>query len=73
LEANQLIFRKEEDEEERVVPRPEDRQAIVTRAHQLGHFQVEATLSQRLKQNYYWKGMNRDVEMVDGELRTVLA
>ena len=36
---------------------------IATKAHLLGHFQVESTLS-RLKEEYHWKNMLRDVERV---------
>ena len=45
------------------VPKAADRMDIATKAHLLGHFQVESTLS-RLKEEYHWKNMLRDVERV---------
>ena len=58
---NKIIFRKDEDSEEKIVPKPEDRYDIAVRAHRMGHFQVDATLK-RLQQDYYWKGMKAEVE-----------
>jgi len=37
-----------------LVPRPNDRIKVATKAHVMGHFQKKATL-ERLKEDYYWK------------------
>jgi hypothetical protein len=60
---NKIIYRKSEDEEEKIVPKPEEREDIGKRAHQMGHFQVEAT-EQKVRLNYYWKKLRQDVEKI---------
>ena len=63
IRENQVIFRKDEESEEKIVPPPDERYYVAERAHKLGHFQVDATVS-RLKQNYFWKGMDDHVKKV---------
>ena len=49
-----------------VVPKPEDRIGIVERAHLLGHFQDDTTLK-RIRQDFYWQKMVKDVKQVVSE------
>ena len=43
-----------------IIPKQEEREEIVIRAHVMGHFQKKATLD-RIKEDYYWKNMELDV------------
>lgn len=52
---------KMKDSQKVVVPQPETRDGIVKRAHLLGHFQKLATYN-RIRQEYYWPTMKRDIE-----------
>ena len=51
------------------VPIPTERKEIVLKNHLLGHFQVNTTLD-RIKENYYWKNMVKDIERVVKECQT---
>ena len=62
-ENEQLWYAKTSNDKQKKVPRPQDRIELATKAHLLGHFQVESTLN-RLKEEYHWKNMLRDVEKV---------
>ena len=52
---NEIIFKK--------VPKIEDREDIVRRAHYLGHFAIEKTIN-LLKIKYFWPHLFKDVEFV---------
>ena len=59
---NLLLFKKKLDSEEFVrYPQKEERLTLIIEAHNLGHFAKLSTL-QRLKERYFWKGMEGDVE-----------
>jgi hypothetical protein len=61
---NLLLYRKSLDSENFVrYPEREQRNELVLEAHNLGHFAKLSTL-QRLKERFYWKGMDSDVERV---------
>ena len=62
-DMEQIWYRKSTTDVFKKVPKPSERRDITTRAHLLGHFQVESTLS-RLKEEYYWRNMIKDVELV---------
>jgi hypothetical protein len=53
---NVISFRKNESENWRVIPKPEERVDLINKAHLIGHFQVQSTY-ERLKPDYYWKKM----------------
>lgn len=46
-----------------LVPKINERDELIRAAHLLGHFQVETTVK-RLQENYFWKGMRKDVERI---------
>ena len=46
------------------MPIPNQRPELVRRAHMLGHFGINSTLSGLQKQRLWWRGMQRDVELV---------
>ena len=46
-----------------IVPKPDQRQDIITRAHQLGHFKEETTYKQ-LQNKFFWKNMRKDIAFV---------
>jgi hypothetical protein len=58
-----IYFRSDENENWRVVPTKDERTKIIMDAHLLGHFLEETTLN-RIKPDYFWKGMTKDVERV---------
>ena len=61
---NKVWYKIDPDKEEYViVPRRDERKGIIENAHLLGHFQADATAS-RVKEKYYWRGINKDVEKV---------
>ena len=41
--------------------RPKERQNIIKRVHQMGHFQVDAT-EKKVRQNYHWKTLKQNIE-----------
>ncbi|GJP78267.1 hypothetical protein CLOP_g8591 [Closterium sp. NIES-67] len=48
----------------RIVPRPEEREALIVKVHtQLGHYAVERTV-QMLQTMYWWAGLRREVKEV---------
>jgi hypothetical protein len=62
IDNGKLMFRKNVNSEEFVYyPTQEEIHDIILSAHNLGHFQSQATIS-RLKERYFWKNMNKDVE-----------
>ena len=62
LEDGILYFRKKSGNTEiqLIVPKVQDRTALIKKAHLLGHFQEESTQS-RLKEKYHWPKMAKDV------------
>ena len=48
---------------DKIVPRPEEREAIAEKAHLFGHFQLEATV-RRVREEYIWKNMNKTAQRV---------
>ena len=62
-EKEQIWYRRNATDAYKKVPKPSERLEVATKAHLLGHFQVESTLN-RLKEQYYWRNMVRDVELV---------
>jgi len=60
-ENNQFWYVKEENDEPKLVPRPEERSDIILRAHLLGHFGIGSTIN-RIRERYYWKNLDKDVE-----------
>ena len=46
-----------------IIPRKEDRIALIKKAHILGHFQENSTYD-RLKDKYFWKEMLKDIKNV---------
>jgi len=62
---DKLWYRKDDNECQKLleVPIKEERLALVEKAHLLGHFQANTTLS-RLRKKYFWKKMQNDVEQV---------
>ena len=63
LKDETLFYRKDAENKEfsLMVPRPEQREEIILKAHLLGHFQAQSTYD-RLKTNYYWKNMLDDIK-----------
>ena len=53
------------------VPKIQDRDEIVLKAHLLGHFQVETT-SKRIRLDFWWKGLEKDVERIVKRCRNCL-
>ena len=60
-----VFYSKEPDTDETLflVPKPQEREQIITKAHLLGHFQMRSTL-QRIKEKYFWKNMAQDIQEV---------
>ena len=57
-----LLYRKNVDSMNYLkVPQKEERNDLIIEAHNLGHFQTASTLA-RLKERYFWKNMETDVE-----------
>jgi RNase H-like domain found in reverse transcriptase/Reverse transcriptase (RNA-dependent DNA polymerase)/Integrase zinc binding domain/Integrase core domain len=58
------LWRKGEEGQLRVVPRPEHREDLIRQIHEeLGHFGVERTLH-LVRQNHWWQGMRKQVQGV---------
>jgi hypothetical protein len=56
-----IYFRHDDKDDWKQVPIKEERNKVIMDAHLLGHFLEETTLN-RIKPDYYWKGMTKDVE-----------
>jgi hypothetical protein len=64
LVKDTIYYRKDvKSDDFKLIPKLEDRYNIVLNAHLLGHFQFQSTLD-RVKEKYYWRKMDKDVENV---------
>lgn len=63
LGDSKLFFVADKHSKPLIVPKFEERDDLVKRAHLLGHFQTESTLK-RLKEEYYWRNMKETVEKI---------
>ena len=64
LIENRLFYKKpKEDTFTLEIPPVDERNKIIEQAHLVGHFQTESTYD-RLKTQYFWKNMRKDVEKV---------
>jgi hypothetical protein len=61
LENDQLLYIDKQSNKHLIVPKIELRKQLIEQAHLLGHFQLK-TVQERLREEYYWKGMNTDIE-----------
>ena len=63
LENGTLFYKKPNSDIFLTLPKRDEREQIIIRAHLLGHFQAEATFK-RLNEKYFWKNMFNDIEKV---------
>jgi hypothetical protein len=60
-ENDQFWFVKEENDNPKLVPKPEKRSEIIMRAHLLGHYGIGSTIN-KIRERFYWKNLDKDVE-----------
>ena len=63
FDGKDIRFRKRRAESWKIIPPPEQRVELITKAHLVGHFQVQTTFD-RLKNDYFWKKMRDQIANV---------
>ena len=56
FDGKNILYRKNLEQNWRIVPPQNERSDIIWKAHLIGHFQLQSTYV-RIKENYYWKNM----------------
>jgi hypothetical protein len=72
IENDRMFFRKHPNENFLLeIPKIEDRQEIIIRAHEIGHFKTEATF-ERISEKYFWKNMKNQINILISKCRNCL-
>ena len=69
FDGKNILYRKNLEQNWRIVPAQNERSDIIWKAHLIGHFQLQSTYD-RIKEIYYWKNMKDHIGLIIKQCET---